>query len=281
MTWSHDGGILAAVTKAKELSLVDPREATIMQTVTAHPGAKSQRCCWLGSQNLIFTFGFSKQSEREIAIWDPKNLAEPVYKDALDVSSGVMIPMYDPDLHMLYLGGKGDGNIQYFEIMADGKPFFLTSFQSNDPQAGLAMKPKRALNVMGSEVACIMKMTKTKVTPIHFTYPRKGENFDSELFPPSASASPSVSVEDWCGGSTAPPALMSLDPSGSGGPIAAAAPVKKSGMAGMVDDLKAEVAALKAQLAEKDAEIAALKAGAGSAAPTPEPAADDDDEPAE
>ena len=69
--------------------------------------------------------------------------------------------------------------------------------------------------------------------------------------------------------------------SGSGGPIAAAAPVKKSGMAGMVDDLKAEVAALKAQLAEKDAEIAALKAGAGSAAPAPEPAADDDDEPAE
>ena len=49
-----------------------------------------------------------------------------------------------------------------------------------------------------------------------------------------------------------------------------------------VDDLRAEVASLKEQLAAKDAEIAALKAGGAAAAPAPEPApADDDDEPAE
>ena len=49
-----------------------------MNTVPCHPGAKSQRVCWLGSTNYLFTFGFSKQSEREIKIWDPKNLAAPV-----------------------------------------------------------------------------------------------------------------------------------------------------------------------------------------------------------
>ena len=35
------------------------------------------------------------------------------------------------------------------------------------------MRPKRSCDVSSSEVACIYKLTKTKVTPISFTYPRK------------------------------------------------------------------------------------------------------------
>ena len=31
---------------------------------------------------------------------------KPVFKDALDVASGVLMPLYDPDLHVMYLGGK-------------------------------------------------------------------------------------------------------------------------------------------------------------------------------
>eukprot|EP01050_Picozoa_sp_SAG11_P017411 SAG11_NODE_2510_length_3270_cov_4.113844_1_plen_282_part_00 len=106
MTWSYDGGMLAAVTKAKEINLIDPREGAIMSSTASHPGAKSQRCVWLGSKDLIFTFGFSRSSEREIKIWDPKNMATPVYEDSIDVASGVFMPLYDEDLHMLYLAGK-------------------------------------------------------------------------------------------------------------------------------------------------------------------------------
>lgn len=47
------------------------------QTASSHQGAKSQRCVWLGDKNLIFTFGFSKMSEREIAVWDPKKVPPP------------------------------------------------------------------------------------------------------------------------------------------------------------------------------------------------------------
>jgi hypothetical protein len=301
MTWSYDGGMMAAVTKKKQVHLIDPREQAVMATSDSHPGAKSQRCCWLGSKNLLFTFGFSRSSGREIAIWDPKKFDSPIFKDELDVGSGVLMPMYDPDLHILYLAGKGDGNVRYFEVKEDGSLFFLASYSDSTSQSGACMKPKRSCNVMKTEVACMLKMEKTKVVPISFVLPRKGESFHEELFTPSAAPQAAISADEFCGGSTADPVLMSLDPSG-GGAVTTAAPVikKPSGMAGRVADLEVEVKALKELLAAKDAEIAALKAGGASAAPAqvsapapapapvpapaPAPAADDDDdddEPAE
>ncbi len=291
MCWSYDGGIMAATTKHKEISLIDPREAAIMSTTASHPGAKSQRCCWLGSKNLIFSFGFSKQSGREIAVWDPKKMDAPVYKDEIDVASGVLMPAYDPDLNVLYLGGKGDGNIRYFEVKDDSSLFYLSQFSGN-PQAGMCMAPKRACDIMKCEVAKIFKMEKTQVTPVSFVLPRKGEAFQEDVFPNTAAGTAAISADEWAGGATADPVLMSLDPSG-GGAVSAAPVVKKaSGMAGRVADLEAEVAELKKQLAAKDEEIAALKAGGATApapapvvaepAPAPAPAdEDDDDEPAE
>jgi coronin-1B/1C/6 len=292
LCWSYDGGMMAATTKAKQVSLIDPREQAIMSTSSSHPGAKSQRCLWLGNKNLLFTFGFSKQSGREIAVWDPKKMDAPVFKDELDVASGVIMPAYDPDLHVLYLGGKGDGNIRYFEVKDDSSLFFLSQFSGN-PQAGMCMMPKRGCDTTKTEVAKIFKMEKTQITPVSFVLPRKGEQFHDDVYPNSAAPTAAISADEWAGGSTADPVLMSLNPDG-GGAVAAAPVVKKaSGMAGRVADLEKEVAELKAQLVAKDEEIAALKAG-GATAPAPAPAVvaapepapapaadDDDDEPAE
>ena len=113
----------------------------------SHAGAKSQRVCWLGNKNLIFTFGFSRSSGRELKVWDPKKMDAPVWQDEVDVASGVLMPMYDPDLHVLYLGGKGDGNIRYFEVKDDGSLFYLSQFSANSPQAGLCSVPQRGAAV--------------------------------------------------------------------------------------------------------------------------------------
>lgn len=34
----------------------------------------------------------------------------------LDTSNGVMFPLYDPDTNMIFLCGKGDSVIRYFEV---------------------------------------------------------------------------------------------------------------------------------------------------------------------
>jgi hypothetical protein len=58
----------------------------------------------------------------------------------VDQSSGSFIPFYDEDTSVLYLAGKGDTNIRYFEI-ADEAPyqFFLSQYSGKEPQKGVGM----------------------------------------------------------------------------------------------------------------------------------------------
>ena len=48
----------------------------------------------------------------------------------LDTSNGVMFPIYDPDTNLVYLCGKGDSVIRYFEITPE-PPFvhYINTFQ--------------------------------------------------------------------------------------------------------------------------------------------------------
>jgi len=56
----------------------------------------------------------------------------------LDTSNGVMFPLYDPDANLIYLCGKGDSVIRYFEITPE-PPFvhYINTFQTPDPQRGI------------------------------------------------------------------------------------------------------------------------------------------------
>jgi len=65
-----------------------------------------------------------------------------------------------------------DGNIRYYEYEND-EMFFLSSYQSPDPQRGMAFLPKRAVNVSECEVVRAYKVTSSLVEPISFKVPRK------------------------------------------------------------------------------------------------------------
>ena len=64
----------------------------------------------------------------------------------LDQASGVIMPHYDESNNVLYLAGKGDGNIRYFEI-TDKAPycFSISDYRSSTSQKGLCFLPKRNL----------------------------------------------------------------------------------------------------------------------------------------
>lgn len=55
-------------------------------------------------------------SERQYSLRAPDALDEPIVMVELDTSNGVMFPLYDPDTSMVYLCGKGDSVIRYFEV---------------------------------------------------------------------------------------------------------------------------------------------------------------------
>lgn len=72
----------------------------------------------------------------------------------MDTSNGVLLPFYDPDSSIVYLCGKGDSSIRYFEI-TDEPPFvhYLNTFSSKEPQRGMGFMPKRGLDVSKCEIA--------------------------------------------------------------------------------------------------------------------------------
>ena len=67
----------------------------------------------------------------------------------IDQAAGVIMPFYDPDTKILFLGGKGDGNIRYYELV-DEAPFAhpLSEHRTSVAAKGLAFLPKRACNPM-------------------------------------------------------------------------------------------------------------------------------------
>jgi coronin-1B/1C/6 len=118
----------------------------------------------------------------------------------------------------MYVGGKGDGNVKYFEMQSDGGIFPLSTYSSNVAQKGLCMVPKRALDVMKTEHCRILKLHAKSIEPLSFRVPRKSDAFQEDLYPDSyAGIAVHASAQDWLQGSDKDPLLASVDPTKAGG----------------------------------------------------------------
>lgn len=223
--WNYEGSVLATTCKDKRLRLIDPRAGQVFAETECHQGVKGTRVCWMGDSPYLLTTGFSKTSDRQYMLWDARNMAEAVKTENLDTMSGGLMPFFDNDVKMLYLAGKGDGNIRYYEF-ADEAPyvFYLTQYQSNDPQRGLAFMPKRSLNVGECEVARAYKVTPDRVEPISLKVPRKSDQFQADIFPDTVSDKPALTAQQWFTGENAKPLLMSLAGKAGGSAAGAAGP---------------------------------------------------------
>lgn len=71
------------------------------------------------NQNLLSSISicsFNRSSERQYSLRAPDALDDPIVLVDLDTSNGVMFPLYDPDTNLVFLCGKGDSVIRYFEV---------------------------------------------------------------------------------------------------------------------------------------------------------------------
>ena len=68
---------------------------------------------YLGDTGKIYTTGFSRYNDREYCVWSQHDLSNPLERETIDSgSSGVLCPFYDHDTRIIYLAGKGDGNVR-------------------------------------------------------------------------------------------------------------------------------------------------------------------------
>uniref|UniRef100_A0A671Y961 Coronin n=1 Tax=Sparus aurata TaxID=8175 RepID=A0A671Y961_SPAAU len=209
--WNRDGSRILTACKDKFLRVLDPRKGTVLlEKEKPHEGSRPIRAVFV-SDGKILTTGFSRMSERQVALWDPKNFGEPLTLQELDTSSGVLLPFFDPDTGVVYLCGKGDSSIRYFEI-TDEAPYvhYLSMYSSKESQKGIGSMPKRGLEVNKCEITRFYKLHERKCEPIVMTVPRKSDLFQEDLYPDTIGPEPSVEADEWFQGKDAPPIMISL-----------------------------------------------------------------------
>ncbi|KAJ5489762.1 Coronin-like protein crn1 [Penicillium diatomitis] len=210
-SWSANGSLLVTTSRDKKLRIWDVRQERPAHETNGHSGAKNSRTVWLGERDRIATTGFSKMSDRQLALWDIRAVREPIngFK-TLDSISGVCMPFWDDGTSCLYLAGRGDGNIRYFELEND-KFEFLSEYKSADPQRGIAFMPKRGVNMHENEVTRVFKtVNDSYVEPVSFIVPRRSENFQDDIYPPTFGLTPAMSPSEWFGGKEAIPPKISM-----------------------------------------------------------------------
>lgn len=211
LSWNASGNLLVTTSRDKRIRVWDVRSGSTVHDAQGHPGAKNSRVVWLGEHNRFATTGFSRMSERQLALWEPGR-TEPIGGfNTLDSISGVLMPFWDEGSNCLYLAGKGDGNIRYYEYEND-KFEFLSEYKSADPQRGIAFLPRRGVNLHENEIMRAYKtVNDAYIEPIAFTVPRRAETFQSDIYPPATGTKPAVSAKEWIDGKTGVPAKIDLE----------------------------------------------------------------------
>nr|KAF6464631.1 coronin 1B [Rousettus aegyptiacus] len=171
VSWNRNGSLFCSACKDKSVRIIDPRRGVLVA----------------------------------------ENLEEPMALQELDSSNGALLPFYDPDTSVVYVCGKGDSSIRYFEI-TDEPPYihFLNTFTSKEPQRGMGSMPKRGLEVSKCEIARFYKLHERKCEPIVMTVPRKSDLFQDDLYPDTAGPEAALEAEEWVNGRDADPILISL-----------------------------------------------------------------------
>uniref|UniRef100_A0A182QAX7 Coronin n=1 Tax=Anopheles farauti TaxID=69004 RepID=A0A182QAX7_9DIPT len=214
LSWKQDGRVCVTSCKDKMVRVLDPRaESPISLAAESHQSIKDSRVVWLGEQDRILSTGFDASRLRQVIIRDLRNFAVPEKTLELDCSTGILMPLYDPDTNMLFLAGKGDTTIAYLEV-TDKDPYLIEGIRHSGEQTkGACLVPKRALRVMDGEVNRIMQLTSNSVIPIMYQVPRKSyRDFHNDIYPDTNGYRSEMTATQWLGGANTPVPKISLDP---------------------------------------------------------------------
>ncbi|XP_037303508.1 coronin-7 isoform X2 [Manduca sexta] len=214
-SWKKDGRLLATSCKDKKVRILDPRAAAaVLDVANSHQNIKDSRIVWLGDQDRILTTGFDSARLRQIMIRDVRKLSQPQRTLELDCSTGVLMPLFDPDTNMLFLAGKGDTTILYMEL-TDRDPYLIEGLRHSGEQTkGACLVPKRALRVMEGEVNRVLQLAGSTVVPIMYQVPRKSyREYHADLYPDTSGSVTYLSAPMWLDNQDHPVPNISLHPS--------------------------------------------------------------------
>uniref|UniRef100_A0A2L2YGN7 Coronin n=1 Tax=Parasteatoda tepidariorum TaxID=114398 RepID=A0A2L2YGN7_PARTP len=214
--WCPDGHFIASVAKDQRVRIFDPRSSTeAIKEGSGPQGTRGARVVWVLNGTHLAVTGFSKVSERQIYLYDCKDIANPIGSVGIDVSPATLIPNYDEDSSTLFLTGKGDSVIFAYEIAIDS-PYFhpLSHYKCNNPHQSLSFLHKCVCKVREVEFARAIRLSASTIEPISFHVPRlRSEYFQDDLFPPTRKTwEPSMTNAEWFAGQEKPLEIVDLKP---------------------------------------------------------------------
>lgn len=265
-SFNYNGSLLATTSRDKKLRIWDVRKQEVLSEGPAHTGAKPARVVWAGNTDRVITTGFSRLSDRQVGVWDAEDISKGPIGGFMyiDASSGVLIPVFDESNNILYLAGKGDGNIRYYEYDKD-ELYELSQFPSTDPQRGFAWTPKTSCNLKENEILRSFKTVNDQtIEPVSFIVPRKSDLFQEDIYPDAPSSKPALTASEWLDGKDVNgPLLVKLAAFYEG----TSPEVTEPAPAVSISEVKKEAAAEKEKASAAKKEAAAQKESA-----TPAPA---------
>ncbi|KAJ1360984.1 hypothetical protein KIN20_020126 [Parelaphostrongylus tenuis] len=216
VAFSPNSSIFAATSRQfHRVCIFDARTGNAMKsTVLPHDGGMPPKVLFASAQRLV-TFGNTKINRRQFAIYSISSFDSPLAIIDIDGSSGQLCPIFDPDLSILYVSGKGDSTFRLYELI-NNSPYvvYLTECHQPTPHTCICAVSKRALNLIGAEVMRVYRIQPQSllVQPISFVVPRRTDHFHAELYPPTRGPTPAASLAEWRAGLDAMPVELQLRP---------------------------------------------------------------------
>jgi len=235
---------------------MDPRDAK-SEIKAEGLDSKAGRVVWADSAHKLVVTGFKGQT-RVIAVYDPKKFSTPVSVQDVDQGGSTLAPCYDNDTSVLFLPGKGDATLRYYEILekdeSDSYCFYLSEFRDTESSKGGCFLPKSYCDVQKCEVAVYYRLMRDWISPISFTIPRKSDQFQSDLFPDTyhGPAHDNTEYMGLLGKEHKAHSKRSMKPS-SEAPSARAAPTRSKA------DIERELESAKNKVKALETELAAFK----------------------
>jgi len=220
LEWSADGRQVLYGSKDEDAFLVDPRAPEVVNTFKGFDGKKPNKFFFMPSLGWIGGLGMNKGNRQCIKIWDQANMESPIFKLDLAVARNKSFPIWDDDIHQLFVWAKGTTQVQHFEVTnTKNKMKLLNAHQTPGAaqfKAG-CFAPKRAVDTHKHEIQAFYACYKGKSSPnivsrLSIITPRKAQAFQKDLFPPSWNGEPAVEGSEWQSGTDKELVKASMDP---------------------------------------------------------------------
>ncbi|KAJ2999611.1 Coronin-7 [Globomyces sp. JEL0801] len=175
-----DGTLFATSTRDKKISTFNLRTGKAVTSGPSHSGSKTSRLTWIDDSNCVCSVGFSNGSQREILLYDERDLSKPLSITSLDISPSILIPFYDLDTKLLVLTGKGESTLSYYEIVDQTVVSLDNKHGFSSVTTSVSFVPKLGVDVMATEIVKGYRLTSSTIETLSVVVPRvKKEYFQS------------------------------------------------------------------------------------------------------